>query len=165
MPRCHIGIGSNVEPEAHVRRVLRELRERFGQLQVSPAYGSPAVGFEGDDFLNLVIGLDTDLSPEQLLQELRALEDAHGRDRTAPKFGPRPLDLDLLTYGDLTGQVAGKQLPHPDIQKYPFVLRPMAELAPDALVPGTTETFSGLRERLRLDESGLHKIHLARDNS
>lgn len=135
MPACWISIGSNIEPARHVRAALGHLQQSFGALRVSPVYETPAVGFSGDAFLNLVVGMTTAQTPEAVIAELRRIEDVEGRVRGAEKFAARTLDLDLLTYGTRTTAAAGKTLPHPDILAYDFVLRPLAELAPDETHP------------------------------
>ena len=149
MARAWVAIGSNIAPEANVLAALGALDERYGQLAVSTVYRTEAVGFEGRPFLNLVVGFDTDDPPERVLAFLRRQEDAQGRVRTGPKFSARTLDLDLLLYDDRCGEVAGKPLPHPDILEYPFVLRPLAELAPEQPHPTDGRTFADLWADMR----------------
>ncbi|HXH03695.1 MAG TPA: 2-amino-4-hydroxy-6-hydroxymethyldihydropteridine diphosphokinase [Candidatus Competibacteraceae bacterium] len=129
MARVYISIGSNVEPARNVRSCLQALAELFGTLTVSPVYRNKAVGFEGDDFLNLVVGADTELGVRPLTARLREVEVAHGRRRDAPKFSPRTLDLDLLLYDDLVLEAGGLQLPRDEITRYAFVLKPLADIA------------------------------------
>lgn len=144
MPEIWISIGSNIDRERSVRAALGALRQAFGELRVSNVYETPAVGFEGDPFYNLVVGAETDLPAADVLALLRKIEVANGRVRGSRKFSARTLDLDLLTYGDRVGEVAGKPLPHPDILAYDFVLRPLAELAPDAGHPGNGRSYAEL---------------------
>jgi 2-amino-4-hydroxy-6-hydroxymethyldihydropteridine diphosphokinase len=131
MARVYLSLGSNVEPQGYLRAALTALRERFGELAVSPAYRSKAVGFDGTDFVNLAVGLDTDLSPEVLNDWLHALEDRHGRRRDVPRYSDRTLDLDIVFYDDLITQGSGHlQIPRTEL-KHAFVLRPIADIAPD----------------------------------
>lgn len=142
MPEVYIGVGSNRAPRDHLGRGTTMLRERFGQVLCSTVYQNPAVGFDGADFLNLVIGLTTAEPLESVVQALRGIEDACGRDRSGPKFGPRTLDLDLLLYGDTVLDAPGVAIPRDEILERAFVLRPLAELAPDLVHPGTGLTMA-----------------------
>jgi 2-amino-4-hydroxy-6-hydroxymethyldihydropteridine diphosphokinase len=140
MTRAYIGIGSNVEPERHIVMAVQALRGRFGALTLSPMYQNKAVGFEGDDFLNGVIGLDTDLSVPDLKRALDEVELACGRQRGAARFAPRTLDLDLLVYGDRVDAAA--KLPRGDILRYAFVLKPLADIAAAERHPLTGKTYA-----------------------
>ena len=134
MTRAYLSIGSNIEPERHVRAAITALRARYGALRISPVYQTPAVGFEGDDFYNLVVGLDTDESAEQLAAACREIETAQGRKRGAQRFSARTLDIDLLTLGNQIREDV-PILPRDEILKYAFVLKPLADLAPDGRHP------------------------------
>lgn len=127
--RAWLSLGSNIEREAKIRGALRDLAARFGELVVSRVYECAAVGFDGDPFFNLVVGIDSDLTPSELAQTMRAIEDAHGRTRNGGKFDPRTLDIDLLTYGDQVIEAGALRLPRDEILKYAFVLGPLAEVA------------------------------------
>jgi 2-amino-4-hydroxy-6-hydroxymethyldihydropteridine diphosphokinase len=129
--RVYLSLGSNVEPERHLSAALAELRERFGKLAVSPAYRSAPVGFEGAAFVNLAVGLDTRLSPAALNDWLHALEDRQGRRRDVPRYSDRTLDIDIVFYGDLVLDGPGHlQIPRNELQ-HAFVLRPIADIAPN----------------------------------
>ena len=142
MTRAYVGIGSNVEPERHIVMAVQALRGRFGALTLSPVYKNKAVGFEGDDFLNGVIGLDTELSVPALKATLDEVELACGRERGAARFAPRTLDLDLLVYGDTVDAAA--KLPRGDILRYAFVLKPLADIAPDLRHPRDGRTMAAM---------------------
>lgn len=134
-PPVLLSLGSNVEPARHLRAALQALRERFGPLRVSPAYRTPAVGFQGPDFLNNGVLMHSDLPLEALEDWLHALEDRHGRDRSGPRLADRTLDVDVVFYGDLVVQGPGKQrIPRPEL-KHAFVLKPLADIAPDFVDP------------------------------
>lgn len=144
MGRAYLSLGSNIEPAQHLRSALAALRERFGEVRVSPVYRTPAVGFDGEDFLNAAAIIDSDLDPQALNDWLHALEDAHGRDRSGPRFGPRPLDIDIVFYDALTLDGPGHlQIPRDEL-KHAFVLKPLADLAPDYVHPRIGRSLAAL---------------------
>ncbi len=130
MARVYLSLGSNLEPQRHLPAAIGELRHRFGGIDVSPAYRSKSVGFDGADFINLAVGLDTGLSPEALNDWLHALEDRHGRRRDVPRYADRTLDIDIVFYDNLVLDGPGHlQIPRRELQ-HAFVLRPIADIAP-----------------------------------
>ena len=144
MGRALLSLGSNIAPEANLRAALDALRARFGAVRASTVYRFPAVGFDGPDFLNAAVVIESDLDPYALNAWLHALEDAHGRDRSGPRFGDRPLDIDIVFYDDLVLEGPGHlQLPRDEL-RHAFVLRPLAEVAPDHLDPRTGRTLAAL---------------------
>ena len=135
MGTAYLSLGSNQQPLAHLPRALRELGARFGRLQVSPLYRTPAVGFEGPDFYNAAVVLESDLEPVELDAWLHALEDAHGRRRDVPRFSDRPLDIDIVFYDQRALRGPGNlEIPRPEL-RHAFVLKPLADLAPGFIVP------------------------------
>lgn len=144
MARVFVAVGSNVDRAANVRAGVCALREAFGDLTVSPVYQSRAVGFEGEDFYNLVVAFDTDRGPREVAEVLHGIERRFGRARSAPRFSPRALDLDLLLYNDLVASDRGLVLPREDIGRYAFVLRPLAEIAGERRHPVSGKRFSEL---------------------
>lgn len=127
--RVYLAIGSNIEPHTHVIRAIQMLRDKFGAIRMSPIFRTPAEGFNGDSFLNLVVQFETRLTLTELLALLRQFERRGGRRREAENgMGSRTLDLDLLTYGDLFGHHEGVALPRPEIFERRFVWQPLAEL-------------------------------------
>lgn len=154
-----VGIGSNIEPARHIRAALQGLRDRFGSLQVSSVYRNAAAGFEGDDFLNLVVAFTTTEKPQALHAELERLHAAAGRVRGTNAFSSRTLDLDLLLYGDHV--IAEMQIPRPDIVSYSFVLGPLAELAPNLRHPLTGETMAELWARFDKARHPMQKLPVA----
>lgn len=135
MTRVYLSLGSNIEPEKYLRAALVELRARFGAIIVSPIYRYPAVGFDGPDFLNLAVGLDTDLDPIGLNDWLHALEDRNGRKRDVLRFSSRTLDVDIVLYGDRVLKGPGNlEVPRPEL-KHAFVLQPLADIAADVAHP------------------------------
>jgi len=131
-----VGIGSNIEPERNIRSALAELRRRFGALTVSTIYANPAIGFAGDDFLNLVVKFDTDLPVRALAAQLREIETGYPPRGGEAKFVSRALDLDLLLYGEQCIVTPELTVPHPGLGVRAFVLYPLFEIAPDLIVPG-----------------------------
>lgn len=142
MSRVYLGLGSNIDPERNLRLGMRELRSLYGRLDVSAVYRNKAVGFDGPDFLNLVVGLDTRSGPRAVQAEIERIHALAGRRRGEAKFADRPLDIDLLMYDDLVTDEQGLHLPRADVLDYSFVLRPMAELAPDLRHPVTGRTMA-----------------------
>ncbi len=142
MPKVYLGLGSNIDAEENLRRGLHELRRRYGELDVSGVYRSAAVGFEGDDFLNLVVGLDTNETPLGIYEQIESIHRVAGRQRGEERFSSRALDIDLLLYDDLILDEPPLRLPRNDILDYSFVLRPLAELAPDLVHPETGRTLA-----------------------
>ena len=147
MPEAYVAAGSNVRPRAGLAGALRLLGREFPGLRTSRAYANAAVGFEGDDFVNLVAAFPADIPTEALLERLKAIERVCGREPGAPKWGPRTLDLDLLLHGDAVGKFGGRTLPHPDLLVRAWVLGPLAELAPDLTHPVSGESFASLWRR------------------
>lgn len=143
MARVYISIGSNIEREKHVLSALDALHEWFGDLALSPVYESEAVGFVGESFLNLVVGVDTGLSVGELSVRFKQLEADNGRRRgiDVPTFSGRTLDLDILTYDDQVGQLDGVELPRGEILKNAFVLKPLADIAPEERHPVCDKTY------------------------
>ena len=140
--RAYLSVGSNMAAERHIAQALAELRARYRALVLSSTYQSPAAGFDGDDFLNLAVGIDTDETPESVMRSLREIEDACGRVRSGPKFSARTMDLDLLTYGDQVSDTP--PLPRADILEYNFVLGPLAEIAGTTLHPQLRQSYADL---------------------
>jgi 2-amino-4-hydroxy-6-hydroxymethyldihydropteridine diphosphokinase len=152
MPQVVLSLGSNIDPAVNIRKAVASLSSRFGEMQISPVYESEAMGFQGDNFLNLVVAFESDVELEALVSELKQLEDYQGRDRSAPRFSGRTLDIDILTYGRLQGIHAGIHLPRAEITEQAFVLKPLADLLPHALHPDRQVTYGELWQEF--DSSG-----------
>ena len=142
MATIYLGLGSNIDPERNLKLGIEELGRRFGQLEISGVYQSAAVGFEGPDFWNLVVGCTTTQSPAEVHDEIEIIHKMAGRHRGGDRFSSRPLDIDLLLYDDLVIDEPSVRLPRSDILEYGFVLRPLAELAPDLVHPVTGKTMA-----------------------
>ncbi|MEL7186477.1 MAG: 2-amino-4-hydroxy-6-hydroxymethyldihydropteridine diphosphokinase [Pseudomonadota bacterium] len=132
-----LGLGSNVDPEANLRLAIRELQRRFGDLTVSSVYRSAAMGFDGDDFLNLVVSMQSNCSALCVCESIELIHNLAGRQRSSNKWEARPLDIDLLLYNDQIIDEPPVRVPRSDVLEYSFVLRPLAEIAPDLKHPVT----------------------------
>lgn len=147
MPKVFVGIGSNMDRERSVRAGVAELKQAYGEVQLSSVYESDAVGFDGDAFYNLVAAFDTEDSVEQVVANLAGIEDRHGRLRSGERFAPRTLDLDLLLFGDEIITTEKYHVPRDEIPRYAFVLWPLAEIAPDMKHPETGESFAQMWDK------------------
>ncbi|MDX1561937.1 MAG: 2-amino-4-hydroxy-6-hydroxymethyldihydropteridine diphosphokinase [Gammaproteobacteria bacterium] len=132
MPDVYVGCGSNVEPESNLRWALATLEQRLGPVDRSAVYRSPAFGFDGPDFLNLVVRFPSDAGPDAVEAVLSSLENERGRN-VGDRTRSRTLDLDLLLYGCRVD--ASRRLPRADVLRYPFVLAPLVDLAPELVHP------------------------------
>ncbi len=144
MARVYLSLGSNIDRYRHITAALDALQRHFAPLQVSTVYQSEAVGFDGDDFLNLVVGFDCALTVAALARQLRQIEDDNGRRRDGPKFSSRTLDIDILSYDDCVGDIDGVQLPRDEITRNAFVLLPLAQLAPERKHPQLQQSYRQL---------------------
>jgi len=133
---AYISAGSNIgDKEKNLHYGLEALEQAGTLLQISPFFETEPVGHADQPwFLNIAIGLETLLTPSELLQQCLKIEESCGRRRTIPD-APRTLDLDLLFYGDTIIQEADLVLPHPRLAERRFVLEPMARIAPDFVHP------------------------------
>ena len=141
MAAVYLGLGSNIDPEQNLGLGVAELRRRYGDVELSAVYRSPAVGFAGDDFLNLVARCESEDSPLSICEEIEVIHNLSGRDRSGGKWEARTLDIDLLLYNDMVVDEPPVRVPRDDILAYAFVLRPLAELAPDLVHPVTGKTM------------------------
>jgi len=138
MSRAYISVGSNIDPEKNVKEALRRLAAHIPVTKISTVYHTePELRPEQPWYYNCVAEIDTDLRPEELKYALlRRIEKQLGRKRTADKFAPRPIDLDLILYDGLTFQSPGFTLPDPDIFEWPYLLAGLQELAKDLKLGG-----------------------------
>ena len=135
MAKAYLSLGSNQDALRHLVQARAELEARFGPSLFSPIYRTPAEGFEGADFLNAAAVIESDLDIVALDAWLHALEDAHGRRRDVPRFSDRPLDIDIVFFDELVFRGAGNlQVPRPEL-RHAFVLKPLADIAPDYREP------------------------------
>lgn len=135
MTRAFVALGSNIEPEARLIKAARLLRASFPDVQFSHCFSNAAVGFVGEDFINAVAGFSCPLPIPALIDRLHAIEEQCDRARDAPKWAPREMDIDLLLYGEHVGDGPGYRVPRPDLLQRPYMLGPLAELAPQLKHP------------------------------
>lgn len=139
-----LSLGSNVQPHRHLKAAVQALSGQFGALQASPAYRTAAVGFDGPAFLNSAVRIETDWPLQALEDWLHALEDAHGRDRSGPRFSDRTLDIDVVFYGDLIVEGPGHlRIPRPEL-KHAFVIKPLADIAGEFVDPVSGQRLAAL---------------------
>jgi 2-amino-4-hydroxy-6-hydroxymethyldihydropteridine diphosphokinase len=158
VPTVYVAAGSNVEPERNLWLALAALAREFPGVRFSPWYRNRAVGFEGEDFINLVAGFDTSLPVQAVVEKLHAIETACGRERDAPRWAPRSMDLDVLLYGDLVCNEPRLKLPRPDLLKRAYMLGPLAQLAPDVVHPTSHQTIGELWQRFDRASHPLHPV-------
>lgn len=139
--RVFLGLGSNIDAEKNLSLAVKELRVRYGELRTSAVYQSASVGFDGDDFLNLVVELQSNSTAIDICREIEVLHNLAGRNRKSDKWGSRQLDIDLLLYNDWVVDERPVRVPRSDILEYSFVLRPLAELAPALKHPVTGKSM------------------------
>lgn len=159
MIQAHVALGANVgDPTAQVRDAMGALDALAGVRVTarSPLYLTPPWGMAGQpDFVNAAVTLETTLPPLALLECLQGLEARAGRVRGGVRNGPRPLDLDLLLYGDQRVNAAGLEVPHPRMAGRAFVLLPLADIAPGVEVPGLGRVVDLLA---RVDTAGCRRL-------
>ncbi len=163
MAQVYLSLGSNIDRQRYIASCLDSLSQRYGVLEISSIYESEAIGFAGECFYNLVVGLKTDQALPELFARLRQIELDHDRCRHAVKFSSRTLDIDILTYDDFVGEFKvddGSRgcLPRDEITKNAFVLLPLAELVPDRLHPGLGRSYQQLWQAYDQDSQSLWPV-------
>jgi len=158
MSTAWLSLGSNIDAAANIASAMRALARDFDGARFSRVYRSEAVGFAGDDFLNLAAVIETDLPPLRLKAALTALEDAHRRDRRAPRWSSRTLDVDILLYDDLWLLSPELEIPRDEILDSAHVLKPLADLAPQLRHPVAGRTMAELWAAFRGDRDALEPV-------
>jgi len=158
MSWVYISVGSNIEPAVNIRSAILDLRKHYPELVVSSVYESEAVGFDGDNFYNLVVGFETAEDVRQVAQRLRSIEDSHARDRKGPKFSSRTIDLDLLLYDDVIINDDSLNIPRDEISKNAFVLWPLAEIAGGVVHPQFKQAIATMWQAFDKDSQSLWPV-------
>ena len=153
MPKGYISIGSNIDRDKNILASLQALEHHFGKLTISSIYESEPVGFTGDTFYNLVVGFNSELGVKEVAKQLRQIELDNGRTRNSQKFSARTLDLDLILYDELILNDGRLQIPRDEIERYAFVLEPLAEIAPTSKHPINHLSYNELWKKF--DKSNL----------
>lgn len=160
MTQVFVSVGSNQQPRQYVPMALVALQSEFSPVVRSPVYESVAVGFEGEDFINLVVSFETGLSLSKLAGKLDQIEQVCGRKRGEQRFTSRTMDLDLLLYGDLLRHDEEHDIPRDEIVRYAFVLKPLSQLAPEYIHPELGVSFSRLWQERDFSGQKLWEIEL-----
>jgi 2-amino-4-hydroxy-6-hydroxymethyldihydropteridine diphosphokinase len=158
--RVFVAAGSNLDPEKHLARACADIRHSWPDARFSSAYRNVAVGFEGPDFINLVVGFSTAQPLAAVIARLQAIETQCGRPRFAPKWASRTMDLDVLLYGDRVEKTSEYTLPRPDLLKRPYMLGPMAEIAPDIVHPTAGKSIGQLWKEFDRDGHAMSPVDL-----
>ena len=155
MVQALISLGSNIDREANLPAAFERLGSHPAMILVaaSDTFETPAIGDDGsrsgqEAFHNAAALIETALSAVDLRSVLRAIEEELGRVRTADKFAARPIDLDIALYSDVVLDLEGSHIPDPDILRYPHVVVPLANVAPDWVHPTTGDTLRQIAYRL-----------------
>ncbi len=144
MTLAYVSGGSNLDVEPSLRLAAHALKAACPGARFSKVYRNRAIGFEGPDFLNFVVELEVKGPPGALKAELELIESLCGRERYAPKWAPRTMDLDILLFGDVVMELPGLVLPRPQLLNWAFMLGPVAELAPELLHPVAGKSIGAL---------------------
>ncbi|MDA4122578.1 MAG: 2-amino-4-hydroxy-6-hydroxymethyldihydropteridine diphosphokinase [Thaumarchaeota archaeon] len=162
-----VALGSNVgDRKQNLDRAVTQIDGLGRVLDASSIYETEPMYYEKQGpFLNAVIALETSLSPTELLVRLKAIEKAMGRDSTAPRYGPRVIDLDILFYGDTVLSESDLQIPHPHIAERAFVLVPLEEIRPGLVDPGSGRTVREMLARLNSKGAVVRRSTFDRGNA
>lgn len=148
----YLSLGANLgDREAQLRRALEEIESRIGRIvRQSGFFVTQPWGFHSDHlFLNACVAVETCLSPQDLLERTQAIERCLGRvaKTSGGHYADRPIDIDILLYADQCISTPGLQIPHPRMTDRMFVLEPLAQIAPDVVIPGVGKTVAQLLGR------------------
>jgi 2-amino-4-hydroxy-6-hydroxymethyldihydropteridine diphosphokinase len=159
--RVYVAAGSNLEPEKNLAHACAQIVHAWPDAHFSRAWRNVAVGFEGPDFINLVVGFSAAQPLHSVIEKLRGIETNCGRPRYAPKWASRTMDLDVLLYGDLVEKTADYTLPRPDLLKRAFMLGPLAEIAPHVVHPLAHRTIGELWAAFDRDGHAMTEVEIA----
>ncbi len=159
MVAVYIGIGSNIQPVENIHQAKALLDKQFPNITYSRVFESESVGFEGNNFLNLVACFNSEQSLNQVVEQLKSIEDQMGRVRGAKKFCDRQIDIDVLLYGDaILSQPV--EVPRGEILENAYVLWPLSELAAELVHPGSTLNYGQLWQSFDKSSQNLTPVDL-----
>ncbi len=147
--RVAVSLGSNSNAEANIKRAVKVLREKYGELTLSPVYQTASVGFKGDDFLNLVASFFTAEGVTNIVQTLKSIEQAMGRVESQAKYSSRTIDLDLLIVDDQIMNQDGVQIPRHEILHNAFVLKPLTDIHGELNHPVVNKKYAQLWQEMQ----------------
>lgn len=153
-----LSLGSNSDAANNIASCLDALLLQFSDLSLSSVFESEAVGFDGDNFFNMAVGIETSLTLADLSAILKEIEDKHGRDRSQPKFSDRSLDIDILTYDALVGSFDGITLPRTEIISNAFVLWPLSQISGKQKHPVLKQSYTELWSAYEKDQQKLWPV-------
>lgn len=158
--KVYFSIGSNIDSEQHIKATIKQLKADFKFVHISNIYRNPAIGFDGEAFLNLVACVETEKSLNEMLEYANQLELSAGRVRVVRgRFDSRTLDVDLIMFGDLSGIHQGREWPNKDIDQA-HVLRSLLDIAGDQFHPVKNETYSDIWRGLDKSDVQLTQVDL-----
>jgi len=164
MTRVYAGLGSNIDKEKNIPAGLNTLASHFSSLVISTVYESEPLGFDGDNFYNLVVGFNTELSASEVVRIFKSIESSSGRtpssQNASSKTISNTLDIDLLLFGDLIQHDDQINVPRNDVKPYPFVICPLAEIAGDFKHPETGLSFAEMWKSFDKDRHQIKPITL-----
>ena len=155
MTRVVLSIGSNIDREKNTRYAIQQIRRKYGELDISPVYETSSVGFVGPAFFNLIVGIYTDEPLQEIIEDLKQIENQAGRTRGPKTFESRVLDIDVVLYGDQNFRQQGINVPRDEIEKYAYVLKPLADIYPDLVHPATHLTIKEMWDNFEVKEQTL----------
>jgi 2-amino-4-hydroxy-6-hydroxymethyldihydropteridine diphosphokinase len=152
-----LSLGSNIKPEKNIPRAVKKLAQASKLVAVSPVWETLPLGVtDQPNFLNAAMVVETDESPEVFKNKIiRRIEDDLGRVRTAEKFGPRPIDIDIMFFNSQILEVDNRHIPDPEVLERPFVAIPLAEIAPDYRHPETGQTLRDIARGFHITEKDM----------
>jgi len=150
MHQVFVSIGSNIDPKENIKIAKGYLDKLFDCI-FSRSYETKAQGFEGNKFINCVVGFETSLLLSELQKHLKKIELKMGRTEDQKGLSNRVIDLDIILYGDKILEDDNFDIPSKDIENYLFVLEPLAEIAGELLHPVSKIPFSELLKQFKLD--------------
>lgn len=155
MTHVVLSVGSNIEREKNTHYAIAEIRRRYGEIDLSPVYETSAVGFDGPAFFNLIVGMQTDDAVADIIRSLKQIETDAGRVKGPKTYDSRVLDIDVVLYGDHNLRDSGINIPRDEIEKYAYVLKPLADIYPDLVHPVTRQTIAEMWSGFELKDQTL----------